>query len=91
MLDGSGTGLLGKKLPDFLSVGAFNAMYIAAVATSLGRTMGNITISIAGANHDTNFQDEVFIPLTILSLVIVVFVLIFFRTLDANVERRKIK
>ena len=66
-------------------------MYIAAVSTSLGRVIGNMTLSVAGRDGDTNFQNETFIPLTILSLVIVVFILIFFRVLDANVERKKIK
>ena len=90
MLDGSGNGLLGKKLPEYLGVGAFNAMYIAAVSTSAGRVIGNVIISMAG-DENQNFENNAFIPLTILSLVIVVFVLIFFRVLDANAERKKIK
>lgn len=86
VLDGSCNGLLGKKFPDYLGVGAFNAMYISAFSTSAGRMTGNLVVSAAG-----DAENNAFIPLTIVSLVIVILVLIFFRVLNSNEARRKIK
>ena len=82
LADGVSTSLTSKVLPPEMAKGFFNAGLLATLAGSLGRAFGGIVISISG-HFGTNqtMENYLFVPMTVLTLVSLLFVLITYKVL----------
>jgi MFS family permease len=87
--DGTSNSLLSKMIPYYLTTGIFNAGFTATMFGTVGRFIGNIAVSLAGMRGVRTLENYLFIPLTFVSLVTVVFVLVFYRCLLLDLTKRK--
>lgn len=89
--DGTGNGLLSKVMPYYLAIGVFNAGFSSTVLGTIGRVLGNTFISLANSKSLEILENNIFIPLSIISLVSVIFVLVFYRSLYIDINSTKKK
>ena len=88
ILDGTSNSLLTKKYPPVLAKGILNAGLTATVAGTTGRAVGNVFISLAGANGAEHIENNLYIPTAVVTLLTVVVCLLLFKTLKYEPKKK---
>lgn len=57
---------MSKKMPKHMAVGIWNAGFISSQAGTMGRALGNFSITIAGSINENKIENILFIPMQIM-------------------------
>jgi MFS family permease len=87
--DGTSNSLLSKVLPLSLASGIFNAGFNSTLMGTLGRVVGNALVSFAGSDGIDHIENNLFVPLTGLSGLTLIVLIVWFRRLHYDVKKDK--
>ena len=88
VLDGTSNSLMTKKYPPVLAKGILNAGLTATVAGTTGRAVGNVFISLAGANGAEHIENNLYIPVAGICCLTLLVCLLLYRLLKYEPKKK---